>query len=73
MEPAGICVISSVLGSTLPPQQISLLHDSKWRRRCLHALCYTAQVEVKAPELLQECSRVDNCLQVVGAWGTGWL
>lgn len=29
VEPAGICVISSVLGSTLPPQQISLLCDSE--------------------------------------------
>ena len=56
MEPAGICVISSVLGSTLPPWQILSLHNSEWRGRCLRALCDTAQVEVKAPQLLQECS-----------------
>lgn len=68
MEPAGICVISSVLGSTLPPQQISLLCDSQWRGICLHTLGCAAQ---KTPELLQGCNKVQNYLQVVGALGTG--
>lgn len=73
MEPAGICVISSVLGSTLRPQQISLLRDSQWRVLCLHTLGCAAQVGAKAPELLRGCNKVQNYLQVVGALGTGWL
>lgn len=56
MEPAGIRVISSVLGSTLPTQHISLLCDSECRARCLSALHYTVQVGAKAPDV-SECSR----------------
>lgn len=52
MEPAGICVISSVLGSALPPQQTSVLRGARRRRRCLHAPGETTQVGAKAPEEL---------------------